>query len=41
MVEGLGKRLSLSCDRCQHSAMVDVRAFAEQHGPMTAAGNNG
>lgn len=32
MVEGLGKRLWLSCDQCQRSAMVDVRAFAEQHG---------
>ena len=31
MVEGLGKRLWLSCDQCQHSAMVDVRAFADQH----------
>jgi hypothetical protein len=29
---GLGKRLWLSCDHCQHSTMVDVRAFAERHG---------
>ena len=27
-----GVRLWLSCDWCQHSAMVDVRAFAAQHG---------
>ena len=32
MVEGFGVRLWLSCDWCQHWAMVDVRAFAEQHG---------
>src|SRR5262245_31837137 len=31
MVEGLGKRLWLSCDWCQHSVMADVRAFAERH----------
>ena len=32
MVEGLGKRLRLSCDQCQHWVMAEVRGFAEQHG---------
>jgi hypothetical protein len=32
MVEGLGKRLWLSCDQCQHNVMTDVRAFADRHG---------
>jgi hypothetical protein len=31
MVEGLGKRLWLSCDWCQHSVMADVRPFADRH----------
>jgi hypothetical protein len=32
MVEGLGKRLWLSCDQCEHWVMIEVRDFAEQHG---------
>ena len=32
MVEGLGKRLCLSCDQCQYCVMIEVRGFAEQHG---------
>ena len=32
MVEGMGKRLWLSCDQCQHWVMIEVRGFAEQHG---------
>ena len=32
MVEGLGKRLWLGCDGCQHSVMVAPRALADRHG---------
>jgi DNA-directed RNA polymerase subunit RPC12/RpoP len=32
MVEGLGKRLWLGCDHCQHTVMIAPRELADRHG---------
>ena len=32
MVEGLGKRLWLGCDGCQHAVMIAPCTLAERHG---------
>src|SRR5436853_6244156 len=32
MVEGLGKRLWLGCDGCQHTVMIAPRELADRHG---------